>query len=263
MDATSYFGELVRSRVVGPFVVTESVIRGGSKLPTHSHALSYFTFTLKGSYNERYGSASRLCTPGTGVGHPADEQHSQVFDRDAALLVRLALREHVTEDAASLEVSQPTSLTSPLLASAVWRLHDELQRVDDATDMIVEGLAYELAGHTLRGAAMTGGSRQRALHVRTLMRSSLRRPASIGAIASELGVSRATLYRDFKTAFGCSPGEYVRCARIDVAARALARGRRRVAEIAAECGFYDQSHFDRWFRMALGVSPSAYRRTAR
>jgi AraC family transcriptional regulator len=263
MDATRYYGELVQRRVAGPFVVTESVFRGGSKLPMHSHESSYFTFTLKGSYHERYGSQSRLCTPGTGVGHPAHENHSQVFDREPALLMRLALAENASESSVNIEVDQPAALTSPLLARAVWQLHHELQRCDGYTETIVEELAYELAGCTLRSTGLNGGSRKRARHAQTLIRSSLRCPAPIAVIAAELGVSRATLYRDFKCAFGCSPGEYVRRARIDVAVDALSKSRRPVADIAAECGFYDQSHFDRCFKFALGVSPSAYRRSVR
>lgn len=260
MDAAAaYYGELVQRRVAGPFVVTESVIRGGSKLPTHTHESPYFTFTLEGSYYERYGSRSRLCTPGTGVGHPAHESHSQVFDREPALLMRVELAGHANDDFSDLDVHQPHALTGPILAHAVWQLHNELQRYDQYTEMIVEGLAYELAGCILRDAGLSGGSRRRATHAKTLMRSSLRCPTPIAIIASDLGVSRATLYRDFKTAFGCSPGEYLRQARIDAAIVALSKSSVPVADIAAECGFYDQSHFDRCFRLALGISPSEYR----
>ncbi len=160
-----------------------------------------------------------------------------------------------------MTVKQPTALTNPLLARVVWQLHHELQRCDEYTEMIVEGLTYELAGRALRGAELSGGSRTRALRATALMRSSLRRPPSIPVMAAELGVSRATLYRDFKSAFGCSPGDYLRRARIELAVEALCKSRRPVADVAAECGFYDQSHFDRWFRLALGVSPSEYRRS--
>ncbi|WZB77345.1 helix-turn-helix domain-containing protein [Achromobacter insuavis] len=35
-----------------------------------------------------------------------------------------------------------------------------------------------------------------------------------------------------------------------------------MAQVAADVGFYDQSHFNRAFRTAYGVPPSAYRRAA-
>ena len=38
---------------------------------------------------------------------------------------------------------------------------------------------------------------------------------------------------------------------------------RSMADIAAECGFFDQSHFARTFKAAEGVPPRRYRRAAR
>jgi AraC family transcriptional regulator len=253
----------MHERVAGPFVVTESLFCAGATLPAHSHESPYFTFTLRGSYHERYGERSRLCMPGTAVGHPARETHSQAFDREPALLIRLAFADSATASLEPLEVAQPAALRNPLLARTAWRLHHELRSADAYTEMIVEGLAYDLAGQTLRGDGARGGSRRRALQAQTLLRSSLRRRTSLGTIAAELGVSRATLYRDFASAFGCSPGEYLRRTRIDAAAAALASDRRPIADIAADYGFYDQSHFDRVFRSARGLTPSEYRRDVR
>jgi transcriptional regulator GlxA family with amidase domain len=38
---------------------------------------------------------------------------------------------------------------------------------------------------------------------------------------------------------------------------------RSMADIAAECGFYDQSHFTRTFKAAEGVPPLQFRGVAR
>jgi len=257
MKTPTYCGELVHRWVSGPFQITESLFRGGSALPTHSHESPYFTFTLQGSYRERFGTCWRLCTPGTGVGHPAQEAHSQVFDREPTLLMRLAFDGLASEE--PLTLVEPTAATSPLLMRTLRQLHEEIQHRDDSSDMIVEGLAYELAARALCESSVHGGSRLRAERARAFLRSSLQRPASVAVIAAELGVSRATLYRDFRSAFGCTPGDYLRETRIQVAIDALGKSRRPVGDIAAECGFYDQSHFDRLFRLALGVSPTEYR----
>jgi AraC-like DNA-binding protein len=41
----------------------------------------------------------------------------------------------------------------------------------------------------------------------------------------------------------------------------LAEGNMSLAEIAAECGFSDQSHFTRTFTHATGIAPGRWRRT--
>jgi AraC family transcriptional regulator len=259
MNAHGYYGELLHRRTAGPFVLTESIFRGGTHLPVHAHESPYFTFTLKGSYRERYGSRSRLCMAGTGVAHPAQENHSQVFDREPTLLMRVAIADGADTDA---RVDRPATSRGPLLAHTLNQLHCELQCSDSFSEIIIESLAYELVGSMLSGA-WGGGSRSRAMHAQMLLRSSLRWPLSIDVIAAEIGVSRATLFRDFKSTFGCSPGEYLRMTRIDVAIDALTAGVAPVTQIAAVAGFYDQSHFDRCFKKALGVSPSKYRQSVR
>jgi len=145
----------------------------------------------------------------------------------------------------------------------MWQLHCELDHRDDFSDTIIEELAYELASRALGGEGLDGGSRRRAQRAELLIRSSLRQPMPVAVLAGELGVSRATLFRDFRSVFGRTPGEYLRQARLDAAANALRTSDRPVADIAADCGFYDQSHFDRCFRSYRGISPSAYRRNAR
>ena len=60
-------------------------------------------------------------------------------------------------------------------------------------------------------------------------------------------------------ATACRVGEYGRRARIEWAAAQIAAGDRPLAEIAAEAGFADQSHFTRLFRRYLGTTPGRFR----
>ena len=255
-----YFGNLLARREAGPFVVTESAFIRRSALPEHSHDASYFTFTLHGRYSERYGTRGRVCTPGTAVAHPAFETHSQEFDDEPALLIRLELAPGEDECEVEAVFEAPLCLTNSSIARAVRSLHEELRREDECSEMIVEGLAYELTGIALRAGCVDGGSRKRALCARAFIRSSLRYPMSLTMLSAEIGVSRTTLYRDFKSSFGYSPGEFLRRTRVHTAASLLRKTALPICEISAECGFFDQSHFDRSFRSAWGVSPSAYRR---
>ncbi|HEX8807178.1 MAG TPA: AraC family transcriptional regulator [Candidatus Aquilonibacter sp.] len=260
MQPLAYFGNLVSRRVAGPFVVTASAFGGGSTLPPHSHDAPYFTFTLGGSYRETCGPWERLCTRGTAVSHPAFETHAQEFADEPALLIRVALApgESAAEMAAAFD--EALFLTSSSIARVASHMHEELAHTDESSEMIVEGLVYELTGLALQAGCSNGGSRKRALCARSFMRSSLRCPISLGLLSKELGVSRATLYRDFKSTFGYSPGNFLRRSRLATAAMLLRKTVLPVCEISAECGFFDQSHFDRSFRNAWGVSPTAYRR---
>jgi AraC-like DNA-binding protein len=79
-------------------------------------------------------------------------------------------------------------------------------------------------------------------------------------LAAELGVSRSTLYRLFEPHDGVAA--YVLERRLTKARAALCNPRdlRRVAAIAQDCGFHDQSGFSRTFRRRFGMTPMEMRR---
>jgi len=54
--------------------------------------------------------------------------------------------------------------------------------------------------------------------------------------------------------------EFVLRARVQAAAELLRSTGRPIAEIALDCGFYDQSAFTRQFRKRTGVTPERWRR---
>ncbi|HEY0468097.1 MAG TPA: helix-turn-helix domain-containing protein, partial [Polyangiaceae bacterium] len=71
------------------------------------------------------------------------------------------------------------------------------------------------------------------------------------------GLSRFEALRAFKKRYGLPPHAYQLCLRIGHARRLLLEGAP-AAEVAARCGFADQSHFTRHFKRFNGVTPMQY-----
>ncbi|MGH7573267.1 MAG: helix-turn-helix transcriptional regulator, partial [Gemmatimonadota bacterium] len=84
-------------------------------------------------------------------------------------------------------------------------------------------------------------------------------PLRIGDVAGEVGVHPSSLARAFQQHYSCTPGEFVRRLRVDLAARRLTQPTASLASIARETGFSDQSHFSRTFKDATGMTPGAFR----
>jgi AraC-like DNA-binding protein len=73
------------------------------------------------------------------------------------------------------------------------------------------------------------------------------------------GLSTKRLVALFRDEVGLSPKEYARVRRFQAALRQLGRGAAGGAHIAAEVGYFDQSHFVREFRSFTGMTPTQYR----
>jgi AraC-like DNA-binding protein len=81
----------------------------------------------------------------------------------------------------------------------------------------------------------------------------------LDTLSAQAGMSRFHLLRSFKQRYGLPPHAYQVGLRIAKAQRLL-RKRLPLAQVAAECGFTDQSHLTRHFKQVLGVTPGRFAR---
>jgi AraC family transcriptional regulator len=81
----------------------------------------------------------------------------------------------------------------------------------------------------------------------------------LGDLTKLTQFSRRKFSRTFKASFGCTPAQYVRRMRIARAQNLMTEFSDSLSQIAAECGFADQSHFSRCFRKIVGESPAIWR----
>lgn len=78
-------------------------------------------------------------------------------------------------------------------------------------------------------------------------------------LASLAHMSVRAFERKFQDCFHATPQQYIRRLRVRMACRALVYTDKPLAEVALECGFADQSHFARAFRLQTRQTPRAYR----
>lgn len=76
-------------------------------------------------------------------------------------------------------------------------------------------------------------------------------------LAELASLSPEYLSRQFKTAYGLSPFQFLTFARVRMAKNRIISGSS-LSEAAYAVGFADQSHLNRWFKRIYGVSPGAF-----
>ncbi|MGJ4944280.1 helix-turn-helix domain-containing protein [Bradyrhizobium sp. HKCCYLS1011] len=92
--------------------------------------------------------------------------------------------------------------------------------------------------------------------IRDYVTARLAEPIEVAELAGLAGRSPFHFTRAFARSVGMTPHRYVVHLRLQAAVARIREGRTRLADIAAETGFSDQSHLSRWIRRVHGVAPS-------
>jgi len=155
----------------------------------------------------------------------------------------------------------PQPVLRDAAAAATLRALFRLQTAADGIDR--RGRAEELLLTLLR-QVMRERSRPVAVptappieRARSLIDDDPSRAVSLAELAHACDLSRFQVLRGFVRATGLTPHAYLVQRRVELARRMIAGGRP-LAEVAAACGFADQSHMTRTFVRRFGVSPGAY-----
>ena len=118
------------------------------------------------------------------------------------------------------------------------------------------------------GSGCGEGARPEVAHAWRRLRTS-RGAVSVAELAVETGWSARHLNSLFRAEVGLSPKEAARVVRFDHARRRIAQAARAcagaadtpgigLADLAAECGYYDQAHMAREFRSLAGCPPTQW-----
>ena len=77
-------------------------------------------------------------------------------------------------------------------------------------------------------------------------------------LSKTLNIHPVHLSRDFQKYFQCNLGEYIRKLKVEKSLFLLNQNDS-LSDVALECGFADQSHFNRCFKENIGITPLKYR----
>ena len=156
-------------------------------------------------------------------------------------------------------VTQPISVA---LAAKFRRFLHALE--PEAPAMHVQSEAAEFSqrmiGELMRGAQRDPVHAGPHLRGTARMRECLNEDGAdidLATLAERAGLNRFQALRSFKKRYGLPPHAYQLCLRVTRARRMLLEGAP-PADVAAHCGFVDQSHFNRHFKRIMGVTPMQY-----
>jgi AraC-like DNA-binding protein len=243
----------------------------------HSHESYSFGVTETGAQAFTCRHGRHVSGRGMVMAFNPDDPHDGHAAVDGGFTYRMV---HIWPDFFASLTGSPLPLfrspviEDPAMAASVRRLHQaltggasELERYERlaATTRLLAGHAS--GREPAHGGPPDGGpgrstpDRRVAARIRDLIHEAA---ADLTAddLAVAAGCSRFAAYRAFSQAYGLAPSDYQRQLRIH-AARRLLSGGASPARAAADAGFADQAHLNRWFRRYYGVTPGAYQAAVR
>jgi AraC family transcriptional regulator len=231
----------------------------------HEHEDGHFIVVLEGRYRSSARGASALLGPGDVLWNPPGTRHVDTFAGAGGRFLAMSVKAGQARALGLAEGGARRLLGAPrkgalLLAAQPMSL--DLGGLLDVEDACRQLCVLTRAALGKRDAAVDADADTREpTWLRLCMEQLLdecEQPLRLAALARTAGVHPVSLSRAFRRHYGISPGQLQRRAQLNRAAQRL-REKQPVAQVAAELGFADQSHFTRLFRVEYGCTPAAWR----
>lgn len=261
----TFFGHTDRKINLGGLTLTETDYVH-SYVDWHYHELPYFTYLLRGQLVEVNQRQGYQCVAGDLLFHNWHDAHRNEKPGGIARGFHVEIDgSWLNQYDVSLDKWRGSFLINdPELKIRMGRLFGasflhqaELAlALDSALIALLEGMADEEVSRSREKPAWVN-------KVSAFIQDNYPNAISLQQLARQGGIHPVHLCRDFSRYFHCTPSAYIRKLRVERSLTLLQDQRQSLSAIAYHCGFADQSHFIRAFRVQMGCSPGQYRRICR
>lgn len=237
----------------------------GEAFTPHRHDTYALGVTLHGVQTFRYRGTLRYSTPGKVIVIHPDELHDGGAGTEDGLRYRMLyleptlLRQALPPGMELPFVPDPVVSDTALLRALLTSLEDLQTELEElAVDQLVEDIAACLSRHTQRAGRITSTiDTSRMTLVCDYLAANADRAISSRELETVADLDRFEIARQFRRHFGTSPHRFLIMRRLAWARNLIERGHP-LAEVAVETGFADQSHLNRQFKKAFGVTPGRW-----
>jgi AraC family transcriptional regulator len=250
-----FLGAAARRAEVGPLVLAHWTVSCARHIEPHTHAEPHFMLVTSGRFATTAKGESDL--PSLLIFNPAGTCHQDHLETGGAFFTVTLPPQR--DDAVGGLPDDPVRISSPGPHAVARRMLRELAQWGEDSRLQVECLCHDLIASTARSAVPRAIPEWLGL-VREYLDDNFAQPVCLTDLSRACGVHPHHLTRAFRKFYMCTPGDYLRRRRLDMAAQLLSGTDQGIASIAVETGFGDQPHLTRRFTESYGAPPARYRR---
>lgn len=226
----------------------------------HFHENPYFMYVLEGNLLDINKKEKTACPSGSLLLHNWQEPH---FNSKASQNARGF---HIEFDKSWFKKNNIDSdlwegsqlLKNPKLHHILAKLYAEFKYGDVFSEISCELLLSELCENIEGEKAYACEKNPLWLPRLIELIDQGIQPLNLKALSEQLGVHPNHLSRAMPTYFATTLGDYMRQMKIKKATEYLLSSNKSLFDISYDCGFSDQSHFSRTFKMYMGMTPREF-----
>jgi AraC family transcriptional regulator len=262
LQSGQHFGAAKKILSLEGTILTEAGYAPHIEVPWHYHENAYFFYHLRGRLDEVNKKQTLTCTPGALLFHHWQDPHyDKNFSTDAAFFHIELKKSWFAGHHINPSVREGSmQLDNPSLKSIFQKVYLESRINDSFTQLSVDGLLLQSFA-----AIMRYSQREKTRvpgwvgKLKEILNDGDTHELTLQQLSRVTGIHPVHLSKEFPKYFNAGFGEYIRHIKVERAATLLINGELSLAAIAYQCGFSDQSHFNRCFKSLHGITPLRYR----
>lgn len=226
----------------------------------HSHENTSISFLLSGTHQEDLCGRHHHRLPGDIKVVPAGETHRCYGYQGQARKINLDLNPALLKQMelgsdAVIKLLQDSQRTKFMLI----KLYQELSAGEDTCEVDLQLLLFQLLQRSDRVPGTGKHTPAWVIQLKEILHDEWTAHLDLHDLALRLGVHPVTISRYFPQYFDTTLGLYQKQLKIDHALHLIKATKMSLTEIAYSCGFADQAHFTRTFKVITGFLPKDYR----
>ncbi|NIG53962.1 AraC family transcriptional regulator [Chitinophaga sp. Cy-1792] len=259
--AGKFYGSTNEAIHLPGFTLTDTVYTQ-PRVPWHYHENRYFTFLLAGGMTEANKKKSYECVSGDLLFHNWDDAHYNIASDKYTRGIHIEVHESWFAAAGiNSNVSAGSSrINDPVVKQWIYEIFREMKLSGIQSQLAIDVLLVQIFGRI--GEIKTIAEKQKPQWLKNMeeLLSAGSVELSLTVLAGIANVHPVHLSREFSRFYGVSLGEFVRAVRMQKAMKLLSASDVSLTDVAYDCGFSDQSHFIRSFKVFHQITPLQFRK---
>ena len=249
-----YLGQTIQSYKTD-MISVKSTLHEKSESKLHAHSNSYLSILLSGLYSELTLDSQKIIAPSNILYRPAHYKHKNQFitDKTKCLNIEFSTRWFEKQEINSKKI-KPQIKNIQNYPFVLHLLIDFLKyrKIDFFEELLLQLITSEEQVSSPLRITWLGKLVQ-------ILDNEIEKTHSLKTLSERVFVHPNYMSRVFKKHFGVTIGQYQMDKKIRSATKKLFIEQDTIAQIALDCGFFDESHFIKTFKACHKITPHQFR----